>query len=138
MGTWSSNQSRYKFLFEATGDATRKSLVFAVVVNGWRCTLCNRCQYSFGTLPGSACRKTRAGGGTALRMSIRRLILALAAALAFASHAAAQSRAECGSMPSRILKHPVAYCALLPPSFDRSAPKPGQEAKGGRVPILYY
>src|SRR5437763_701467 len=71
-------------------------------------------------------------------MSIRRLTLALVAAFAFASHAAAQSRAECGSMPSRILKHSVAYCALLPPSFDSSAPKPGQEAKARRFPILYY
>src|SRR5436309_11702653 len=41
-------------------------------------------------------------------------------------------------MPSRILKHPVAYCALLPPSFDISAPKPGQADKGRRFPILYY
>jgi S-formylglutathione hydrolase FrmB len=57
---------------------------------------------------------------------------------AIALPAAAQSRAECGSMPSRILKHPVGYCALLPPSFDSSAPKLGQEAKVRRFPILYF
>jgi S-formylglutathione hydrolase FrmB len=72
-------------------------------------------------------------------MRFLRLALTFAvAAIAFVSQAAAQSRAECGSMPSRILKHPVAYCALLPPSFDSSAPKPGQEDKARRFPILYY
>ncbi len=59
-------------------------------------------------------------------------------AVAFASQAFAQSRAECGSMPSKILNHRVAYCALLPPSFDSSAPKPGQRAKARRFPVLYF
>src|SRR3954465_1347427 len=72
-------------------------------------------------------------------MRFRRLIVAaLLAGIAFVSRGTAQSRAECGSMPSRILKHPVAYCALLPPSFDSSAPKPGQEAEARRFPILYF
>lgn len=72
-------------------------------------------------------------------MNVRRLALTfLFSAIAFAPHAVAQSRAECGSMPSRILKHPVAYCALLPPSFDSSAPKPGQETKVRRYPVLYF
>src|SRR3954471_4722904 len=72
-------------------------------------------------------------------MRFRRLIVAaLLAVIAFVPMGTAQSRAECGSMPSRILKHPVAYCALLPPSFDSSTPKPGQEAKARRFPILYY
>jgi len=72
-------------------------------------------------------------------MRFRRLALTfLFFAIAFASHAAAQSRAECGSMPSRILKHPVAYCALLPPSFDSSGPKPEQEAQVRRFPVLYF
>ena len=72
-------------------------------------------------------------------MRFRRLIVtALLAVIAFVSKGTAQSRAECGSVPSRILKHPVPYCALLPPSFDRSAPKPGQEEKARRFPILYY
>jgi len=72
-------------------------------------------------------------------MRLRRLALALFFfAFAFIAPALAQSRAECGSMPSRILKRPVGYCALLPPSFDSSAPKPGSEEKGRRFPILYY
>ena len=58
--------------------------------------------------------------------------------LTIASHAFAQSRAECGSMPSRILNRPVRYCALLPPSFDSSAPKAGKEENVKRFPILYY
>src|SRR5436305_7499849 len=72
-------------------------------------------------------------------MRFRRLIVAaLLAVIAFVARGTAQSRAECGSVPSRILKHPIAYCALLPPSFDSSAPKPGPEAKPRRFPILYY
>jgi S-formylglutathione hydrolase FrmB len=72
-------------------------------------------------------------------MSIRRLALIFSLfVLACQPQAAAQSRAECGSMPSRILKHRIAYCALLPPSFDSSAPKLGQEAKARRFPILYF
>jgi S-formylglutathione hydrolase FrmB len=72
-------------------------------------------------------------------MRFRRLIVtALLAAIGLASQAAAQSRAECGSLPSHILKHPVAYCALLPPSFDSSAPKPGQAEKSRHFPVLYY
>jgi S-formylglutathione hydrolase FrmB len=72
-------------------------------------------------------------------MRFRRFTVALlASTLAFASHAFAQSRAECGSMPSRILKRPVGYCALLPPSFDSSAPQSGSEEKARRFPILYY
>src|SRR3954465_13961154 len=70
-------------------------------------------------------------------MSFRRVFLTLLLG-AIALPAAAQSRAECGSMPSRILKHPVAYCALLPPSFDSSAAKAGQEAKARRFPVLYF
>jgi S-formylglutathione hydrolase FrmB len=72
-------------------------------------------------------------------MRFRRLALTLlVSTLAFASHAFAQSRAECGSMSSRILNRPVRYCALLPPSFDGSAPKAGKEEKARRFPILYY
>jgi S-formylglutathione hydrolase FrmB len=39
-------------------------------------------------------------------------------------------RAECLSMRSRILRHDVGYCALLPPSYETSKPK--------RYPVLYY
>jgi S-formylglutathione hydrolase FrmB len=43
---------------------------------------------------------------------------------------AGSGRAECRSMPSRILGHAVAYCAILPPSY-------GAE-KTRRYPILYF
>src|SRR5260370_7088847 len=38
-------------------------------------------------------------------------------------------RAECLSAPSKILGHPVAYCVILPPSYDPE--------KTRRFPILY-
>jgi S-formylglutathione hydrolase FrmB len=38
-------------------------------------------------------------------------------------------RAECLSAPSKILGHPVAYCVILPPSYDTE--------KARRFPILY-
>jgi S-formylglutathione hydrolase FrmB len=41
----------------------------------------------------------------------------------------ATGRAECLSAPSKILDHPVAYCVLLPPSYDSE--------KTRRYPILY-
>jgi S-formylglutathione hydrolase FrmB len=41
----------------------------------------------------------------------------------------ATGRAECLSAPSKLLGHPVAYCALLPPSYDAE--------KTRRYPILY-
>jgi S-formylglutathione hydrolase FrmB len=41
----------------------------------------------------------------------------------------AAPRAECLSAPSKILGHPVAYCVLLPPSYDSE--------KARRYPILY-
>jgi S-formylglutathione hydrolase FrmB len=44
------------------------------------------------------------------------------------AHAA--GRVECGSVTSRYMPDPVAYCALLPPSYD------GQP--GHRFPVLYY
>lgn len=42
----------------------------------------------------------------------------------------AASRAECNSLPSKILHRPVPYCVLLPPSFDSD--------KTRRYPILYF
>jgi S-formylglutathione hydrolase FrmB len=42
----------------------------------------------------------------------------------------AASRAECNSLPSKILHRPVPYCVLLPPSFDAD--------KARRYPILYF
>jgi S-formylglutathione hydrolase FrmB len=59
---------------------------------------------------------------------LRLLLLFLISALP----ALAQGRAECGSLPSKILNRPVRYCALLPQSFDDPA------SKSRKYPILYY
>ncbi len=50
--------------------------------------------------------------------------------LAFMPAAHAQVRAECRSVPSKILGHPVKYCAFLPPSYDAST--------AAKFPVLYY
>jgi S-formylglutathione hydrolase FrmB len=42
---------------------------------------------------------------------------------------ASTGRAECNSLPSKILAHAVSYCVLLPPSYDAE--------KTRRYPILY-
>jgi S-formylglutathione hydrolase FrmB len=52
------------------------------------------------------------------------------ACLAAATPAHAAGRAECRAVPSRILGHPVAYCALLPPGYDSQ--------KTRRYPVLYF
>ena len=39
-------------------------------------------------------------------------------------------RAECNSLPSKILRHPIAYCILLPPAYDAEASR--------RFSILYF
>ena len=54
--------------------------------------------------------------------------------LLLASLAQAQSRIDCSSMNSHILKQPVRYCVLLPPGYADSAPK--QPSK--RYPVLYF
>ena len=60
-----------------------------------------------------------------------RLALATAFLLAlFAVPAHAAGRAECRSVPSKILARPVAYCVLLPPSYDSE--------KARRYPVLYF
>ncbi|MFZ0636529.1 MAG: alpha/beta hydrolase family protein [Candidatus Acidiferrales bacterium] len=43
---------------------------------------------------------------------------------------AAMGRAECNSLSSRVLGHPVAYCILLPPTYDTE--------KTRRYPVVYY
>jgi S-formylglutathione hydrolase FrmB len=48
----------------------------------------------------------------------------------FASPARGAGRAECRSVPSKILGHSVAYCILLPPSYDTDATR--------RYPVLYF
>jgi S-formylglutathione hydrolase FrmB len=44
--------------------------------------------------------------------------------------ARAESRAECRSLPSKILANDVAYCAFLPPGYDAD--------KSRQYPILYF
>lgn len=63
----------------------------------------------------------------------RRLLPALSLFLAcclLAAPARAAGRAECRSLPSKILGRPVAYCVLLPPSYDAQ--------KTRRYPVLYF
>jgi S-formylglutathione hydrolase FrmB len=60
--------------------------------------------------------------------SLRLVLLMLCCALT----ALAQGRAECGDVPSKVLKRSVRYCALLPASFDDPA------SKSRKYPILYY
>lgn len=43
---------------------------------------------------------------------------------------AATGRVECNSLPSKILSRSVAYCVVLPPSFDAD--------KARRFPVLYF
>jgi S-formylglutathione hydrolase FrmB len=57
-------------------------------------------------------------------------ILCAAAMCAFAPGALGQVRAECRSMPSKTLGHPVKYCVFLPPSYDANT--------AARFPVLYY
>lgn len=47
-----------------------------------------------------------------------------------ASAKAATGRAECNSLPSKILQRAVPYCVLLPPSYDTE--------KSHRYPVLYF
>lgn len=47
-----------------------------------------------------------------------------------ASSKAATGRAECSSLPSKILSRSVPYCVLLPPSYDTE--------KSRRYPVLYF
>ena len=52
-------------------------------------------------------------------------LLFLSSVLAFAD-----GRVQCGSVKSQYMPSPVAYCALLPPSYD------GERAR--KFPVLYY
>lgn len=60
--------------------------------------------------------------------SLRHLALALACLLLTAP-AFASGRAECDSLPSKVLGRSVRYCALLPESYDRD--------KARKFPVLY-
>jgi S-formylglutathione hydrolase FrmB len=61
-----------------------------------------------------------------VRAAVSLLILCFACEVSFA----ATGRVECNSVPSKILKHTVAYCVVLPPSFDTD--------KTRHFPILYF
>jgi len=66
-------------------------------------------------------------------MSRRRCAVAAALVLSCvfpASAAAATGRAECNSLPSKILERAVPYCVLLPPSYDTE--------KSRRYPVVYF
>lgn len=56
-------------------------------------------------------------------------LIAFALALSFVPSARAQGRAECRTAPSKILGHPVQYCAILPPTYDSHHAQ--------RYPVLY-
>jgi S-formylglutathione hydrolase FrmB len=58
------------------------------------------------------------------------LTLLLLSCLLFAGSAHAAGRAECRSVPSKILSRGVPYCILLPPSYDSE--------KTHRYPVLYF
>ncbi|MGA2510420.1 MAG: esterase family protein, partial [Candidatus Acidiferrales bacterium] len=63
------------------------------------------------------------------RLVLFSLVVLLAWFVAPASSHAA-GRAECRSLPSKILARDVAFCVLLPPSYDAD--------KTRRYPVLYF
>jgi S-formylglutathione hydrolase FrmB len=58
------------------------------------------------------------------------LALIAATAIAMPAQAADAGRAECRSLPSKILGHPVAYCVILPRGYDAD--------QTTRYPVLYF
>ena len=60
---------------------------------------------------------------------MRRLLISLVF-LFFAASASAAGRVECGSLSSHYVPRPVAYCALLPPSYDAQPTR--------KFPVLYF
>jgi len=71
------------------------------------------------------CGVARFIGGFALSACFLGAILCAPSARAIET-----GRAECNSLPSKILGHPVAYCVLLPPGYDADASR--------RLAILYF
>ena len=61
---------------------------------------------------------------------LRLATLLLLIALSHASPSFAAGRTECRTLPSKILAHPVSYCAFLPPSYDLDPMR--------KFPILYF
>jgi S-formylglutathione hydrolase FrmB len=68
-------------------------------------------------------------GASALE-SVLVIVALLLGWLILAPPAHSAGRAECRSLPSKILGRNVAYCALLPPSYDAE--------KSRRYPVLYF
>jgi len=58
------------------------------------------------------------------------LLIPALASVSIGAPARAAGRAECRSLQSKILARPVAYCVLLPPSYDAE--------KARRYPALYF
>ncbi len=65
----------------------------------------------------------------ARRLLIPTILLLLGGAI-FSSGTRAAGRAECLSVPSKILGHAVQYCVFFPPSYDTDATR--------RYPVLYF
>jgi S-formylglutathione hydrolase FrmB len=63
------------------------------------------------------------------RAGLAALLIGCASCILLAPAARANARAECVSLPSKILARAVPYCVLLPPSYDTE--------KTRRYPILY-
>ncbi len=63
------------------------------------------------------------------RAALTALLMGFVGCVLLAPAARASGRAECVSLPSKILARAVPYCVLLPPSYD--------EDKTRRYPILY-
>ena len=63
------------------------------------------------------------------RAALTVLLFTFVISVLWAPQAAAMGRAECVSLPSKILARDVPYCVLLPPSYDAE--------KTRRYPILY-
>lgn len=60
----------------------------------------------------------------------RGILAALLVGLGFTAKAEAAGRAECNSLPSKIMARAVPYCVLLPPSYDTD--------KARHYPVLYF
>ena len=89
--------------------------------------------FGFDVIPNPAASSADGGEGSAFsfgRLSFFTFALLFLTAFSFAPAVRAQGRAECRSAPSRILGHPVPYCAILPPSYDSQPPQ--------RYPVLYF
>jgi S-formylglutathione hydrolase FrmB len=64
------------------------------------------------------------------KLALTALAFVICAVAGQPAQAAAAGRAECQSLKSKILARSVAYCALLPPSYDAE--------KTRRYPVLYF